>query len=76
MRITEVLSLMLNGALEKGADGISFFLIDGTATPTKAGGFGGSLGYAQNTSPPAPTIPGIVGGYLGVGLDEFGNYSL
>ena len=64
----------VNGALE-GADGISFFLIDGTATPTKAGGFGGSLGYAQNTSPPAPTIPGIVGGYLGVGLDEFGNYS-
>ncbi|MEG4634510.1 DUF4347 domain-containing protein, partial [Microcoleus sp. AR_TQ3_B6] len=58
-----------------GADGISFFLIDGTATPTQAGGFGGSLGYAQNTSPPAPTVPGIIGGYLGVGLDEFGNYS-
>ncbi|WP_332960332.1 DUF4347 domain-containing protein, partial [Microcoleus sp. AR_TQ3_B6] len=64
----------VNGSLE-GADGTSFFLIDGTATPTKAGGFGGSLGYAQNTSPPAPTIPGIVGGYLGIGLDEFGNYS-
>jgi hypothetical protein len=30
-----------------GADGISFFLIDGTATPTKAGGYGGSLGYAR-----------------------------
>ncbi|MEG3977488.1 DUF4347 domain-containing protein, partial [Microcoleus sp. herbarium8] len=56
-----------------GADGISFFLIDGTATPTKAGGYGGSLGYAQNTNNPAS--PGIVGGYLGVGLDEFGNYS-
>ncbi|MEG4362663.1 MULTISPECIES: DUF4347 domain-containing protein, partial [unclassified Microcoleus] len=57
-----------------GADGISFFLIDGTATPTKAGGFGGSLGYAQNTSN-LNTVPGIVGGYLGIGLDEFGNYS-
>ncbi|MEG3983685.1 DUF4347 domain-containing protein, partial [Microcoleus sp. T3B2] len=56
-----------------GADGISFFLIDGTATPTEAGGFGGSLGYAQNTNSPAS--PGIVGGYLGVGLDEFGNFS-
>ncbi|MDP8935654.1 MAG: DUF4347 domain-containing protein, partial [Cyanobacteriota bacterium] len=57
-----------------GADGISFFLIDGTATPTKAGGFGGSLGYApNNTSNPAS--PGILGGYLGIGLDEFGNYS-
>ncbi|MEG5225508.1 DUF4347 domain-containing protein, partial [Microcoleus sp. AT9b-C5] len=55
-----------------GADGISFFLIDGTATPTQAGGFGGSLGYAQNTN---SNSPGIVGGYLGVGLDEFGNYS-
>ncbi|MEG4092734.1 DUF4347 domain-containing protein, partial [Microcoleus sp. Pol12B4] len=55
-----------------GADGISFFLIDGTATPTEAGGYGGSLGYAQNTN---SNSPGIVGGYLGVGLDEFGNYS-
>ncbi|MEG3941640.1 DUF4347 domain-containing protein, partial [Microcoleus sp. S36b_A3] len=61
----------VNGATD-GADGISFFLIDGTATPTKAGGFGGSLGYAQNTN---SNSPGIVGGYLGVGLDEFGNYS-
>ena len=55
-----------------GADGISFFLIDGTATPTKAGGFGGSLGYAQNTN---SNSLGLTGGYLGVGLDEFGNFS-
>ncbi|PSB23111.1 hypothetical protein C7B69_14935, partial [filamentous cyanobacterium Phorm 46] len=55
-----------------GADGISFFLIDGTATPTKAGGFGGSLGYAQNTNSGSL---GILGGYLGVGLDEYGNFS-
>jgi len=59
-----------------GADGISFFLIDGTATPTAAGGFGGSLGYAQNTNPnPALFSTGLSGGYLGVGLDEFGNFS-
>ncbi|MEG4580003.1 DUF4347 domain-containing protein, partial [Microcoleus sp. MON1_C5] len=56
-----------------GADGISFFLIDGTATPTQAGGFGGSLGYAQNNR--NGIVSGIVGGYLGIGLDEFGNYS-
>ena len=55
-----------------GADGISFFLIDGTATPTKAGGFGGSLGYAQNTN---SNSLGLTGGYLGVGLDEYGNFS-
>jgi uncharacterized repeat protein (TIGR01451 family) len=56
-------------------DGISFFLIDGTASPTKAGGFGGSLGYAPLVRPPFDNIPGISGGYLGVGLDEYGNFS-
>ncbi|MEG4944454.1 DUF4347 domain-containing protein, partial [Microcoleus sp. F4-D5] len=55
-----------------GADGVSFFLIDGTTTPTAAGGFGGSLGYAPNDT---SSTPGIAGGYLGVGLDEFGNFS-
>ncbi|TAG41331.1 MAG: DUF4347 domain-containing protein, partial [Oscillatoriales cyanobacterium] len=53
-------------------DGISFFLIDGSASPTAAGGFGGSLGYANNTN---GSQPGLVGGYLGIGLDEFGNFS-
>ncbi|MEG3875546.1 DUF4347 domain-containing protein, partial [Microcoleus sp. Z1_B5] len=61
-----------NGEL-LGADGISFFLIDGTATPTQAGGFGGSLGYAQNNRD--GIVPGIKGGYLGIGLDEFGFFS-
>ncbi|MFM9266143.1 DUF4347 domain-containing protein [Tychonema sp. BBK16] len=59
-----------------GADGTSFFLIDGTATPIQAGGFGGSLGYAPNNNPdPALFSTGLAGGYLGVGLDEFGNFS-
>lgn len=59
-----------------GADGISFFLIDaatGRAVDPVAGAFGGSLGYANRTSP--STLPGVVGGYVGVGFDEFGNYS-
>ncbi|MEG3858271.1 DUF4347 domain-containing protein, partial [Microcoleus sp. herbarium12] len=51
-------------------DGLGFFFIDGTASPTRTGGFGGSLGYAQRSG-----IPGISGGYLGIGLDEFGNFS-
>ena len=55
-------------------DGISFFLIDGTASPTEAGGFGGSLGYAQRVNG-GVTTPGIAGGYLGVGFDEYGNFS-
>ncbi|MBW3587410.1 MAG: DUF4347 domain-containing protein, partial [Cyanobacteria bacterium 0813] len=53
-------------------DGISFFLIDGTVTPTKAGGFGGSLGYAQNSD---ENQSGLLGGYLGIGFDEFGSFS-
>ncbi len=55
-----------------GADGISFFLIDANFSPTQAGGFGGSLGYAPRTDTNAP---GIAGGYVGVGFDEFGNFS-
>ncbi|MBD1814691.1 DUF4347 domain-containing protein, partial [Microcoleus vaginatus DQ-U2] len=51
-------------------DGLGFFLIDGTASPTRTGGYGGSLAYAPRTG-----IPGIKGGYLGIGLDEFGNFS-
>lgn len=54
-----------------GADGVSFFLIDGTQTPpTRAGAFGGSLGYAQRIG-----APGLQNGYVGIGFDSFGNYS-
>ncbi len=59
-----------------GADGISFFLIDATQPPPQppvAGAFGGSLGYAQRTDP--IEIPGLPRGYVGIGFDEFGNYS-
>jgi len=54
-----------------GADGISFFLIDGAASPTIPGATGGSLGYSRNNS----GTPGIIGGYVGVGFDRFGNFS-
>lgn len=57
-----------------GADGIGFFLIDGNQSPTVAGGFGGSLGYAPRTDT-NPDTPGLVGGYVGIGFDEFGNFS-
>lgn len=55
-----------------GADGISFFLIDGAQSPTLAGAFGGSLGYAQKSQ---DSIAGLVGGYIGVGFDEYGNFA-
>ncbi len=59
-------------APKAGGDGISFFLIDGAQSPSTVGAFGGSLGYAQKN---VDGIAGIAGGYLGVGLDEFGNFA-
>jgi Ca2+-binding RTX toxin-like protein len=54
----------------EGGDGISFFLLDALQADVTAGGFGGSLGYAQSGS-----TTGIEGGYVGIGFDEFGNFS-
>jgi hypothetical protein len=47
-----------------GADGIGFVLINGADSPTVAGDPGGWLGYR-----------GLEGAYLGVGFDEWGNFS-
>jgi autotransporter-associated beta strand protein len=67
------------------ADGITFFLADAAAIGSSGfspGAYGGSLGYAQKTtagtggvSGGSTNINGMVGGYLGLGIDEFGNYS-
>ncbi|QXC57235.1 MSHA biogenesis protein MshQ [Vibrio mimicus] len=56
-----------------GADGIAVIFSDATITP-KTGGFGGSLGYAPRTDS-SPRKPGFAGGWLGVGFDEYGNFS-
>jgi hypothetical protein len=62
------------GTSNYGGDGLAFFVADGSASVTSAGGLGSSLGYAQNMNqPPAPN--GIAGGYLGVGLDAHGTFS-
>ncbi len=53
-----------------GGDGLTFFLIDGDTPSVKPGAYGGSLGYAQRDG-----VAGAAGGYLGIGLDEFGNFS-
>ena len=53
------------------ADGIVLFLADGSgAVPKSVGQNGGALGYASGA-----TTAGIPGAYLGIGLDEFGNFS-
>lgn len=52
-----------------GGDGITFFMRD-ASQPFSVGAFGGSIGYAQKTG-----IDGVTGGYFGVALDVYGNYS-
>ena len=56
-----------------GADGICFFLFDATTPSFQIGGFGGSLGYTRRTNK-TPQEPGLNGGYLGIGIDEYGNF--
>jgi type IV pilus assembly protein PilY1 len=69
-----------------GADGMSFYLINavgGANPPYDMGAFGGSLGYSCSNSNNDPTLradgtprgyDGLVGAYLGLGIDEFGNF--
>jgi type IV pilus assembly protein PilY1 len=62
------------GAGKDGADGIAFFLIDGTKNPgNTVGNVGGSLGYSCSNIN-GPPFDGLIGAYLGLGIDEYGNF--
>lgn len=53
-----------------GADGFTFYLLDGSVNNPPSGASDGSLGYSSWGS-----RPGVPKGYLGIGFDEFGNFS-
>jgi type IV pilus assembly protein PilY1 len=59
------------GTGKDGADGISFFLMDGSKAPG-IGATGGSLAYSCSNS--NANYDGLNGGYIGLGIDEFGNF--
>jgi type IV pilus assembly protein PilY1 len=64
------------GGVSDGADGISFFLVDGSVAPS-IGSQGGSLAYTCSNPGNIPghsVIDGVTGAYLGLGIDEFGNF--
>lgn len=52
------------------ADGIGFFLADGSQELTTTGSSGGGLGYANKNNE-----NGLPNAYLGVGLDVYGNFA-
>jgi type IV pilus assembly protein PilY1 len=62
------------GAGKDGADGMSFFLMNGSTTPTAIGATGGSLGYSCTNEAGNVPYDGLTNAYIGLGIDEFGNF--
>lgn len=63
-----------------GADGMSFMLLDSSKSGlvdkfiTPLGGVGGSLGYSCSQNASNQQDGGVMGGYLGIGIDEWGSF--
>src|SRR6185437_3724362 len=74
---TETTVVEQNPHQNDGADGMSFFLMDGSVDMTNSaidhiGSWGGSLGYSCSNI--NSDWHGMVGAYLGLGIDEYGNF--
>lgn len=71
---------MHNDIADPGADGLLLSLSDGAA-PQGVGAYGAALGYScrssanQGGSVPCD-LPGMPGGFAGIALDHYGNFSL
>ena len=67
------------GTAGQGADGISFYLFDPSVagststTSPNIGSFGGSLAYSCANNK-GVNSNGVIGGYVGLGMDEYGNF--
>ncbi|PKD20023.1 hypothetical protein APR41_15235 [Salegentibacter salinarum] len=59
--------------IDPGADGVGVFLFDANYGPGnfELGAYGGSLGYANGND----ADYGVTGGYIGIGLDSYGNFA-
>jgi len=64
-----------DGGNGTGADGMSFFMSD-ASVPFTLGSFGGSLGYACTENDNNRPYFGVGAGFIGIGIDEFGNYQV
>ncbi len=70
---------MKNGTALGGTygDGLSFFLYDGAVTSPTIGAPGAGIGYSYNRTKDtyaSQRRQGLSGAYLGIALDEFGNF--
>lgn len=57
------------------ADGIAFFLVDGSTDLTQPGSAGGGLGYSAGWDLGSSYGTGVDNGLLGIGIDRWGNFS-
>lgn len=64
------ISFSIRMGATNAADGINFFLKDGSNSVNTVGAPGGALGYGVYSG-----AAGVPGGLLGVGFDAFGSYS-